>query len=184
MALTGDFAAMQRLRDRLESADVQRDAAHAVVIGGRALMRAEFASSTDPSGDPWVETTRGVAALASKNLQNVVGGVVVGDDEAAFSSGVDWLGAHNAGHEFPARTGGGQSTFFDRAGRKIKMGALSKRALKMKFIEERVAAHHRVGARVLPRRQIRPDGGAPLPPAWAEMVRQAAAGAMKRALKK
>jgi hypothetical protein len=82
----------------------------------------------------------------------------------------DLLEALHAGHRFPARRTGGQSLFFDKRNKLLRLGKLSKRGLRTTFVEEKRAREHTVGARVLPARPVYPVGG--LTPSWDAGVRR------------
>jgi hypothetical protein len=183
MALTGDFDELRALRASmrelgLTSGRAQRDIAKAVAAEVKGLLKQEFATGEGPDG-AWARTVRGKQALQSKRLaagdfqdKPIEGGV-------EFVSKVSWLRAHQEGHTWPARSAGGQSLFFNNKGRLLKLGKLSKRVLRVKFVEEKITRKHTVRERVLPARPIIPEGG-DMPPAWSEAISRGAEAGVQR----
>src|SRR5690349_19485394 len=183
MALTGDFNEVSAVRASmrelgLTSGRAQRDIAKEVAKEVRGLLRAEFASGEGTEG-AWARTVRGKQALQSKRLAGgdfqdtaIPGGV-------EFVSKIDWLQAHQEGHTWAAREAGGQSLFLNEKGRVLRLGKLSKRGLRVKFVEEKVARQHTVGERELPARPIIPEGS-DMPAAWSDAISRGAEAGVKR----
>jgi len=94
----------------------------------------------------------------------------------------DLLEAHQEGHEFPARQRAANQQFltFDKRGLLIKTSrALNKKGEVKRGVHQTFAKAHTVGARVLPQRQIVPEGS-DLPPPWENAVERGAARGMQR----
>lgn len=143
----------------------QRAIAAEVGRAVRGVLKQQFSTGTSPTGQPWQPKVNGKPALISKKLPGdfttspVAKGVFT-------TSRIPWLRAHHEGHVFPPRqSAGGHSLWFDQNNRVIKMGRLTKRALRMTFVRESVVRAHLVGRRVLPARPIYPEGAMPAP--WA-----------------
>jgi hypothetical protein len=178
MPLTGDVAQLRSLgrsfRDlHTPNTPTQTRLLTPVKQEIKSVLREEFSRSVDPSGASWEETVRGRAALLSKKLPfafefGVRDGVVVG----VGKSKRDLLDAHQEGHTFKARQVAAQKQFltFDRNGRLVrKKRALNKKGLATRGTHQTFARAHTVGERVLPQRQIVPEGDT-LPPLWEQAV--------------
>lgn len=186
MPLTGDFAKLRKLKAAMAElarpdGKPQRDVGRQVVREVRVELREQFGGGFGPYG-AWEKTKRGRPALLSRKLpQDFRGKTVPGG--VKFTTRIPWLRAHHEGHVFPAHQTGGQPLFFNERGRLLRLGKLSARGLRTKFVQERRARQHTVGARVLPRRPMYPER-TPLPTKWAYRVNVGAGPAMARWFKR
>jgi hypothetical protein len=183
MPLRGDTskarALARSLRDLADpSGRAQAEITREVVREVRGVLKEQFAAGVGPYG-MWPLTTRGRQALVSRKLpQDFRGEGIPGG--ARFWSRVPWLRAHHEGHVFPARAGGGQSLFFNEGGRLLRLGRLTARGLRTRFVSERVTRGHTIGQRVLPKREIYPDRGVGSSPTWSAHLNHAARVGMQR----
>jgi hypothetical protein len=149
----------------------------------KGVVREEFTRSVDPSGRTWKETVRGKPALVSKKLPNAFlfaarDGSIVG----VGKSKRDMLEAHQTGYTFRARQVAALKQFltFDKHGRLIgKKRAISRTGKVKRGAYQVFAREHKVGARVLPERQIVPEG-TELPRLWDGAMRLGFTDAMQR----
>jgi hypothetical protein len=174
VSLTGDFAGLRKLGRGMVGLAAPGGAGNDLLLAAvsgevKGLLKEQFAQGTDPSGDPLELTKRGQPALVSKKLPGAFTSRIDQGAVRFFGRvGREWLDAHQLGHSFPPRAGGGQSLFFNESGHLLRLGALSKRGLRTKFVSERVARQHVVGRRVLPKREMYPAGG--LTPRWSDAI--------------
>lgn len=183
--LTGDFAGLRRLQRSFRSiADPNGDGRTGLLKGVRTeingVIRAEFAEGIGPDGTSWQRTVRGGQPLFSKVLPHAFESRAEGGElrYVAYTKR-DFLTAHQFGHTFPARVGGGNSLFFDEKGRALKQGKLSgSRIKRIKFVQEVKTRTHTVGQRVLPARPIYPTGALPL--RWEEAIHRGLTAGMER----
>jgi hypothetical protein len=149
----------------------------------KGVVREEFTRSVDPSGRLWKETARGKPALVSKVLPNAFtfaarDGSIVG----VGKSKRDLLDAHQTGYTFRARQVAALKQFltFDKNGRLIgKKRALNRKGAVKRGAYQVFAREHKVGERVLPERQIVPEG-TELPRLWDGAMRLGFTDAMQR----
>lgn len=144
------------------------------------VLRDQFSRSIDPDETDWQETSRGRPALLSRSKQlpnsfaiRVDQGVLAGISRIPR----DWLRAHHEGHVFPARTTKSSVMRFNSKGRLISKSSF-RRALDKRLSGKnpqrkrrysiRNVAPHRIGPRVLPKRQVIPERE--LTPMWSEAV--------------
>src|SRR5579864_3968684 len=135
-----------------------------------------YAQSADPFGSAWTRDKDGRPAYQSKKMGNAVG-IKRARGGLDVHLWVKWIRAADEGHTFPPRTQAEASRFYDDKGRRIKLGALNRRALRLKFVEERKTAAHGVGGRVLPPRHMDPRGR--MPSAWGEAINRGAERGMR-----
>jgi hypothetical protein len=183
--VTGDLAKAKALaRNLRDLADpkgrAQQEISREIVREVRGLLREQFAAGVGPYG-MWPLTVRGKPALVSRKLpQDFRGEPVPGGVRFWWGGRARWIRAHHEGHVFPARQAGGQSLFFNEKGQLLRLGKLTVRGLRTKFVMERVARAHTVGQRVLPKREIYPDRGVGSSPTWAAHVNHGARLGMQR----
>lgn len=166
---SGDFDKLKRLARSVEQlADPngrpQRTIARKVITELRTgPLREQYRTGIGPEGAWQPRKADGRPALVSRKLPTLVRGRPVRGG-AVFEWRSAIMKAHHEGHVFPARRGGGQSLFYDERGRLIRLGRLSARAFRYKFVAERITRAHGIGARVLPPRPQYPRG--PMPDSW------------------
>jgi hypothetical protein len=177
MGLTGDFAALKKLRRDL--ADLARPGGKgqtaigkAVGLEGRKVLQQEFASGEGVAGE-WAEKRRGGQALKTKKIPSTITADPTGTG-VLFRSVIDWLEAHQEGHIFPPRAAGGQVLTFGKNGRLLS----EKRARRRKLVFDVISKAHAIGQRVLPARPFFPIDA--LPPTWVEAVRRGATAVLER----
>lgn len=149
----------------------------------KTLLRDEFSKSIGPTGESWQETVRGRAALVSKKLPyafdfGIRDGVVVGVGKTKR----DLLDAHQEGHTFRERQVAAQQQFltFDKNGKLIrKARALNKKGEARRGVYQTFARAHTIGERVLPQRQIIPEGSE-LPKPWDDAVERGLSKGMEQ----
>jgi hypothetical protein len=176
MPVTGDFAKLDKLAGKMSALADGKGAGLFPPInrGLKATLREEFTRSVDPSGRTWPLTVKGRPALVSRKLPNAFAfaardGYIVG----VGKSRRDMLSAHQEGHTFRARQVGALKAFltFDKNGRLIsKKRALNRKGAVRRGVIQTFAKAHTVGERVLPKRQIVPEGNT-LPRLWDGAIR-------------
>lgn len=182
MPLNGDIVGVRALR-----ADMVRLARGTDLLRGidrevKGLLKEEFATGEGPYG-PWQNTVRGRQALQSRKLPQAFKSEI-GPSGLRYSakSKRDLLTAHQEGHEFPARQRAANQQYltFNSKGKLIKNSrALNKKGELKRGVHQTFAKAHTVGARVLPQRQIVPDGS-DLPPPWEQAIERGAEGGVMR----
>jgi hypothetical protein len=180
MGLTGDFAALKKLRRDL--ADLARPGGKgqtaigkAVGLEGRKVLQQEFASGEGVAGE-WAEKRHGGQALKTKKIPSTITADPTGTG-VLFRSVIDWLEAHQEGHTFPPRRASGQLMIF-RKGRLVSAARAAKGWVGPKSWRDVISKAHAIGQRVLPARPFFPIDA--LPPAWVEAVRRGATAVLER----
>lgn len=149
-------------------------------------LQRQFQDGRDPYGDRWAPLAHGTATplegsgrLASSfYLLSHARGI-------GIATHVDFMPAHQEGVTISSRRAGGQNLFLDKKGRFLKLGKLTKRGLRTKFVEARVSPDHTVGEIVIPKRQMVPEvstGG--LGPYWGAAFNDAGREFIKRWMKR
>jgi len=181
MALTGDFDGLRRLRADMGKLATGTDLLRGIDREVKGLLKEEFASGKGPYGS-WRPTVRGRQALQSKKLPQAFKSEI-GPTGLRYSakSKRDLLTAHQEGHEFPARKRAANQQFLTfKNGKLIKNSrALNKKGEVKRGVQQTFAKAHTVGKRVLPQRQIVPEGDT-LPPPWENAVTRGAERGMQR----
>lgn len=182
MPLTGDYDGVRRLRTDVAKLATGADLLRGIDREVKGLLRQEFASGSGPYG-AWRPTVRGRQALQSKKLPQAFTSEI-GPTGLRYSakSKRDLLTAHQEGHEFPARSVAANKQFltFNRGGKLIKSSrALNKKGEVKRGVYQRFAKAHTAGARVLPQRQVVPEGDE-LPPPWENAVTRGAEAGVQR----
>ena len=164
MPFTGDSRKLDKLGERMRTLADGKGAGLFPPINRalKAVLREEFTRSIDPSGRTWKPTVKGRPALVSRKLPNAFtfaarDGYLVG----VGKSKRDLLSAHQEGHTFRARQVAALKQFlsFDKNGRLIrKQRALNRKGLAKRGVTQTFARAHTVSERVLPPRQIVPEG--------------------------
>lgn len=146
----------------------------------KGILKAEFATGAGPSG-AWKPTVQGKQALLSRKLPTAFRSVVAGlGIEFVGRSNRDLLVAHQEGHVFPQRHVKALKQFltFNRRGRLMRASrALTNDGRARKSYTQIFARAHQVGRRVLPQRQIVPEGST-LPGPWDQAIGQALSPAL------
>jgi len=186
--MTGDERKLGRLAGQLRSlgernAPEQQRLLEPVKQNLKGVLREEFSKSIDPAGKRWQLTVRGRPALLSRKLPfafefGARDGAVIG----VGKSKRDLLEAHQEGMTFRARQVKAQQQFltFDKNGKLIrKRRAINKKGEATRGTHQTFARAHTVGERVLPQRQIIPEGSE-LPPLWSKAVESGVIDAMQR----
>lgn len=176
MPLTGDVAKLGKLAGKMRTLADGKGAGLFPPIkqAMKATLREEFARSIDPSGRTWKPTVKGRPALVSKKLPNAFDfaardGYIVG----VGVSKRDMLTAHQSGHTWRERQVGALKSFltFDKNGRVIaNRRALNRKGEVRRGVYQVFVREHKVGERVLPERQIIPEGST-LPRLWDGAIR-------------
>lgn len=188
MPLTGDDRKLGKLADDLRSlgqpnTPAQQGLLEPVKREIKTVLKTEFSSSVDPSGQPWQETVRRHPALVSKKLPYAFefgarDGAIVG----VGRSKRDLLDAHQYGHFFSARhvEALGQFLTFNRKGKLVSNGrVLNKKGEVKRGYYQTFAREHTIRDRELPVRQIIPEGDQ-LPPLWEGAVERGVTAGMQR----
>jgi hypothetical protein len=185
LPLTGDTRALQALARNLKAlgtpgSPLERRWSATVREPFKPAVQAMYSEGAGPDG-PWKPTVKGRQPFTGRRMPQMVavkrvpGGFVV-----AWRRG--WMLAQDEGHVFAARRQAQASRFFDKNGRRIGLGSLNRRALRLKFVEERTTASHAVGQRMLPARPQQPRGR--MPEAWGAAVNRGAEKGMRALMEK
>lgn len=173
MGLTGDFKRLSQLQREMaalaqKEGDAQKSVLRPAARRVQARISHQLGAGVGPDDAPQAPRKDGRPGLASRKIGAAVRVTVVAGGIAGSSS-IDWLEAHQKGHEFPQRQHEGQKLTFNRRGRLLS----ARRVARSKFVFDRIARRHTVGARVLPARPIYPESGE-LPAPWATAVNSGA----------
>jgi hypothetical protein len=182
MPLTGDFDGVRKLRADVKKLTTGADLLRGIDREVKGLLKEEFATGQGPYG-AWQNTVRGRQALQSRKLpQAFTSELQPNGLRYMAKSKRDLLTAHQEGYKFPARQRAANQQFltFNKGGKLIKNSrALNKKGETKRGVYQRFAKAHTVGARVLPQRQIVPEGDE-LPPAWKSAVTRGAEAGVQR----
>lgn len=182
MPLTGDTAGLRRLQSSVQNLARGTDILRGIDREIKGLLKAEFATGQGPYGS-WQVTARGRQALESRKLpQAFTSEITASGLRFVGKTKRDFLTAHQEGHEFPARQRAANQQFltFDKRGRLIKNSrALNKKGQVKRGVHQTFAKAHTVGARILPQRQIVPDGS-DVPPSWEQALERGATNGVQR----
>lgn len=182
MPLRGDAAGVRRLRGSFEKLARGELLLRGIDREVNGLLKEEFATGQGPYG-PWVNTVRGRQALQSRKLAQAFRSEI-GPTGLRYSAKTkrDLLTAHQEGHEFPERQRAANQQYltFNSKGKLIKNSrALNKKGELKRGVHQTFAKAHTVGARVLPQRQIVPEGS-DIPPPWENAIERGAEVGMMR----
>lgn len=179
MPLTGDVAGLKRWQSAFAQLARPELVLNGIKPEVRATLKEEFATSTGPDGSTWAPTVRGRAALVSRKLPGAFA-LTVTDDALEGVGRVtrDWLRTQQEGKTFPQRqvADRAQVLRFSRKGRLLS----AKRFEKAKYGYATQARAHTVGQRVLPARQMVPEGEGALPSRWQAAGDRGATTAIER----
>jgi hypothetical protein len=173
MGLQAPSEKLQAIQRSMESLAQPDGAAHKTILRGikqqvQLVLKTQFQTSTDPSGQTYEPTVDGKPALASKKLPSlfqfqIEGGFVRG----VAKSKRDMMTALHEGHIFASRqVAAGQVNRFNAKGKLVS----ASRFEKLKRGKATFSKAHSIGQRVLPPRPIIPEGNE-LPPLWDSAVR-------------
>lgn len=181
MPLTTPTAKLRRLRSDVASLATPTGAGQRGLLAGvrtsvKQLLVEEFATGTGPDGAAWQKTAKGEPALVSRKLPTAFTATIESGG-VRFQGRVDWLEAHQTGHVFARRQGGGQTMIF-RKGKLVSRARAARGWSGPKSWTDVTARAHSIGQRVLPQRQIYPENG--LTPRWEDAIGRGLVGGMER----
>jgi hypothetical protein len=183
MAFTAPTAKLEQIRKSMASLGSPEGSARLGILKAmrdniRAVLKYEFSSSQDPSGNAWKDTVRGKPALRSKKLPNAF---VSRLDRGVlgFVGKVDrgWLDAHQFGASMHNR-----SRLAPVLGNQFIRRAKAKQIYGRKKSKFRAGLSHRLlsaNTHTLPARPIIPEGNT-LPRLWEAAVSAGIAAGMQR----
>lgn len=180
--MTGSFDSLRQLQRSIAGLGRPGGSGNVDLLQGirtevKGLLVGQFSAGIGPDGAPWKDTVRGKPALVSRRLP------------AAFLSRIDqgavrfvgwvkrqWLEAHQFGHVFKTRAVADRANVlrFSKRGKLISQA----RQNRQKYGRAVFARAHTVGQRVLPARQIYPEGT--LTPRWEAAVGRGITSGMMR----
>lgn len=156
MPLTGNFAELRSLQRKFVDLATPGSEGEKTILGAvkrrlKPVLAKQYRGGQPVAGGAWEPKKTGGQAMQSRKLASAIS-IKLRNGAVLVVYMIKWLEAHDRGHVFPARQGGGQILTWGQRG-----GLLTKaKARRRKWIFEHTVGPHQIGARILPPRQQMP----------------------------